>query len=461
MSALSMPVSPRLFPVLCGVLAVSVSMVIHRPAYAQEGISCAAEPTDMTVSYGDAVRCSIGVSGDSDVFRFAGAAGETIVIQASTASSVWPCVELIGPDNVRTRACSIAAFNRIDTTLAVGGTHTILVSSYFATSFGNYTVALERIAPPSNTARTLQYGQTISEDLPFAGDLDLFAFRGTAGDVITVSASNRSGGVWPCVELVRPAGARSVTCAIRATNQVEATLVETGVHAVLIHAYFATSFGGYTVGVQCLVGPCVTGPPPPPPPPPPPTGVPGPPLNLRGAATGSTAILNWTAPVSGGAPTSYVFEAGTAPGAMDIIVFDTGSISTSVTATAVPQGAYYVRVKARNSTGVGIASNEVLLLVGGAPGPCVGPPSSPTGLSVSVSARLVTLDWVAPAGPLTTFVIDVGSVPGATDIVTFATGNTRTTLSAIAAPGTYFIRIRARNACGTGSPSLERTAVVF
>jgi hypothetical protein len=78
-----------------------------------------------------------------------------------------------------------------------------------------------------------------------------------------------------------------------------------------------------------------------------------------------------------------------------------------------------------------------------------------------MNGRQVTLDWVAPPGPITTFVIDVGSAAGATNIVSFVTGNPLTTFSAIAAPGTYFIRVRARNACGTSGASPERTAVVF
>ena len=426
-------------------------------AYAQEGVSCNAEPTDMPVNYGDAVRCSIGIAGDSDVFRFSGAAGETIVIQASTGgSALWPCIDLIAPDNSRLRACTIAAFNRLDATLTVTGTYTILVTSYFATIFGNYAIALERLAPPSTSARPIQYGQTVLEQVPFAGDMDLFTFRGTAGDVITILASTRTGGVWPCVELIRPTGARLVTCAIRTTNQIDTTLTETGVHAILARAYFATSIGSYTVGVQCLIGSC-SGPQPPPPP-----SVPGAPLNLRAAVTGSTAVLNWTPPASGGAPASYLLEAGRAPGATDVAIIDTGSTATSITATAVPQGAYYVRVKARNAAGAGAPSNEVFLLVGaGPPPPCIGPPTAPTNLSVSVNGRLVTLRWAAPPEPVTTFVIDVGSTPGATNIASLPTGNAGTTLSAIAAPGTYFIRVRARNDCGTSGASPEQSAVVF
>jgi hypothetical protein len=43
-------------------------------------ISCSSEPTTMSITYGNIVACSLEVVGDSDVFRFAGNAGETIAI---------------------------------------------------------------------------------------------------------------------------------------------------------------------------------------------------------------------------------------------------------------------------------------------------------------------------------------------------------------------------------------------
>jgi plastocyanin len=83
----------------------------------------------------------------------------------------------------------------------------------------------------------------------------------------------------------------------------------------------------------------------------------------------------------------------------------------------------------------------------------------PTGLVVSVSGTTVTLSWTAAAGAPTSYQVEVGTAPGASNISAGATGSTVTTASATLPAATYFIRVRALNACGTSDASNEVTAV--
>lgn len=56
--------------------------------------------------------------------------------------------------------------------------------------------------------------------------------------------------------------------------------------------------------------------------------------------------------------TNYVVEAGTAPGAANL---GTVSVSaTAFTAGGVPAGTYFLRVRAVNTVGSSVASNEVV-----------------------------------------------------------------------------------------------------
>lgn len=96
-------------------------------------------------------------------------------------------------------------------------------------------------------------------------------------------------------------------------------------------------------------------------------GVPGRVFSLTGAVAGNSVALSWIAP-SSGPPASFVIEAGRSAGATDIAAFDIGSTATSVTLSSVPAGTYYVRVRAKNSAGVGAPSNEIMLDIGP---PCV------------------------------------------------------------------------------------------
>jgi hypothetical protein len=188
---------------------------------------------------------------------------------------------------------------------------------------------------------------------------------------------------------------------------------------------------------------------------------PGSPTNLTASAIGNVVTLTWTAPSSGDAPTSYVIEAGSSSGASNLANFDTGSTATALMATAVPPGTYFVRVRARNAASTSGASNETAISVGGGPGPCTSIPGAPIGLTASVSGTVVTLTWNAASGDPTSYVIEAGSSPGTSDLANFDTRSTATSFTATAvSAGTYFLRVRARNACGTGGPSNEVTVTV-
>jgi hypothetical protein len=181
---------------------------------------------------------------------------------------------------------------------------------------------------------------------------------------------------------------------------------------------------------------------------------PGAPFGLQAAVNGGNVTLTWNAPASGPAATSYLIEAGSAAGASNLAQLSTGSPSTSIAVNA-PPGVYFVRVRARLDTLTGPPSNEVTVSVGGS---CT-PPAAPASLTSSVSGAAVTLAW-SPASGAARYVIEAGSSPGASDLANIDTGSSAASFSATAPPGTYFVRVRARNACGTSAPSAERIVVV-
>jgi hypothetical protein len=425
-------------------LVVIMATALPAPALAQEGVPCATEPTDMVVAYGDVVDCSIEVVGDTDTFRFSATAGEVIAVQAviGSPSSVRPCLTLVAPDASQLLACANAFVNRIDTMLTQTGTYTILVRDQPSAFTGHYTLVLERILPPSAKAKPISYGQTLVDQINISGDVDLFFFSGSQGDVISIRVANVSpSSVRPCLELITPANTRQTACNNAFNNELQTTLGQSGVFVALARDMPNTFTGNYSIVLQCLAGQCVPG-----------TGVSAP-TGLTASVAGSTVTLNWLAPTTGPAPTSYVIEAGSATGLANLAAFDTGNTQTSFSAITVPPGTYFVRVRARNSSGTSAPSNETVVNVGG--GGCVGPPGPPGVLTFTASGLLVTLNWSGASGQPTTYVVDAGSSPGASDLASFPTGNTATTLSANVVPGTYFVRVRARNACGTSAPTNE------
>ena len=185
---------------------------------------------------------------------------------------------------------------------------------------------------------------------------------------------------------------------------------------------------------------------------------PGAPSGLTATSSGSTVTLSWTAPASGGAATAYVIEAGSSSGLANLANFSTGSTATTFSAGGVGAGVYYVRVRASNGAGTSGASNEAVLTVGAA---CSGAPPPPSGFTLTQNANhTVSFAWGASA-TATTYVIEAGSVPGAANLANADLGSSATgaTFTGVGS-GTYYVRLRARNSCGTSGVSNEVTLVV-
>jgi hypothetical protein len=190
-----------------------------------------------------------------------------------------------------------------------------------------------------------------------------------------------------------------------------------------------------------------------------------PPLSLSAAVNDTTVTLTWSPPSVQDAPVlSYIIEVGSSPGfvAPDLVNLDTFSTSTTLQATGVAAGTYYVRVRARNALGNSAPSNEIQVVVGVVivPGPgCPGAPRSLTGVG---SVGTVTMSWLAPlSGAVQSYLIEAGSVPGAANLATLNNGLSTTFTRGGVPAGTFYVRVRALAAgCAPSAPSNELTITV-
>src|SRR6185295_6817092 len=127
-------------------------------------------------------------------------------------------------------------------------------------------------------------------------------------------------------------------------------------------------------------------------------------------------------------------------GASNLAAFSTGSTATSFSAGGVGNGTYYIRVRASNAAGLSSPSNEARLVVG--PGTCSGPPAPPTGFAITGNTGgTVSFQWNASAGA-TSYVIEAGSIPGASNLANSDLGSSATSFTAPGVGrGTYFVRL--------------------
>jgi hypothetical protein len=183
-----------------------------------------------------------------------------------------------------------------------------------------------------------------------------------------------------------------------------------------------------------------------------PCAPPGAPHSLTAAAAGLTAQLAWQPPASGPAVSNYLLEAGSSPGASNLAQAPISGGQTTLQASAAA-GVYYVRMRAQNACGLSAPSNEVLVSLQAS----CSPPGVVGALQFSRSGRAVTFAW-GPAAGATEYLAEVGSAPGLSNLLVAVVTGTGGT--ALAPPGTFFVRLRPRNACGVGPASNEVMVVV-
>ena len=215
--------------------------------------------------------------------------------------------------------------------------------------------------------------------------------------------------------------------------------VDDGVYYFRVRAANALGPGAPTAAVAVVVGGA--------------TQVPSPPQQVTATAVGPALTINWAEPAIGAPITDYFLQFGTASGVYG--ASGRTGLVTSVTLPNLPDGVYFFRVSAINAAGLGAPSNEVSVVVGVASQL----PTAPQNPYVTYGSSLTTFAWSPPArgAPITDYVIEIGLTPGAYiyarslgPATSFSLTGTQSTTS-----GTYYFRVTAVNALGTGPASAE------
>ncbi len=103
--------------------------------------------------------------------------------------------------------------------------------------------------------------------------------------------------------------------------------------------------------------------------------------------------------------------------------------------------------------------------------PCSAPPPAPPNATASVTApgnstrpATITVTWAGvpttDANGASTYIVEAGNAPGATNIAVVDTRSTRASTAQAANNGTYYVRVRAANVCGRSAPSPESVVTV-
>ncbi len=180
---------------------------------------------------------------------------------------------------------------------------------------------------------------------------------------------------------------------------------------------------------------------------------PGAPLDATVVTDGPRVTFRWQPP-STGAPQQYLLEGGTSEGRADLGALPLAGTATSVTFDG-PVGMYFTRLIAVNG-GIRSGPGRELLIDTRPRQNCSA--LAPTGLTATVSGRVVTFSWTPGAdGSDSPPTLIAGPSPGASAIYLEMPAYA-TSFSIAAPPGTYYARLSA--GCLSQTTSNEVTVVV-
>jgi len=202
--------------------------------------------------------------------------------------------------------------------------------------------------------------------------------------------------------------------------------------------------------------------------------VPSAPQSITLTAGSSQASVSWTAPADdGGTPvTSYTLQRATNSGFTTGVVTTTGLTGLSTTVTGLTNGTpYFFRVYAVNAVATAASTGSAWRTAASSVTPAAttvpGAPTSPVASQQSPqSSTGLTLSWTAPASnggsAITQYAIQYSTEP---DMVTspVMTGSTATTynINSLLNGATYYFRVAAVNAIGTGAYSSTVSATTY
>lgn len=167
------------------------------------------------------------------------------------------------------------------------------------------------------------------------------------------------------------------------------------------------------------------------------------------SVSAGVATFAWSA-VGGPRITDYVVEIGSVTGASDLLNQSVGVVQRA-TATVGPDGTYYVRVRGRTSTGKSLASNEMVFSTKSPR--CSTAPQTPQKLVASRTGGQAVLSWKRVSGA-TSYVVQIGSQSGRSDLGHVAVGRVTTTVD-VPGAGPLFARVIAVNSCGSSAASVQ------
>jgi hypothetical protein len=178
-----------------------------------------------------------------DVYQFSASAGDVVTARlAEQYSSQKPAMYLYGPDGSLVAKGALTNNDALiwERRLSQSGTHTLICwdgTIYGSSQYALTLVNLSAVNPGDEDGGTIQAGETRKATFSL-GDIDLYRFTATGGDLITLQLKAQYSSIYPSFYLYGPNGTMLTSLVAQASSQVALvlrgfSLPQTGLYTVL------------------------------------------------------------------------------------------------------------------------------------------------------------------------------------------------------------------------------------
>lgn len=201
------------------------------------------------IAYGETVTCAI-VADETDSFTFAGNTNDRVIVRLQVSSGHFdPDLQIDAPGgSMLCEDATIFTLLELNCTLTSDGNHTVHVAGTTGQN-GSYNLHLQRSNDPADQT-AIAYGETPTDDISIAPEMNVFAFSGNVGDQVIIRIQITSGSLDPGLRIYRPDG--SALCSddtIFDLLELNCTLVDDGGHTIFVHGGDGQT-GSYNLHLQ-------------------------------------------------------------------------------------------------------------------------------------------------------------------------------------------------------------------
>jgi hypothetical protein len=218
-------------------------------------------PGTFALGCGALASGAIAASGEVDLYSFVASAGQLISLTlastggfATNTGSFSATATLFAPSGAPSG--SVRTNSQANFVVPAAGTYVVRVHATNLATLGSYNLNFECMYPVQSPGDELPCGALASETIEARGEVDLYSFAGSTGQLIALTLAStggfatNTGSLSATATLFAPSGAP--VGSVRTNGQANFVLPATGTYVVRVHATNFGTTGSYNVNLECL-----------------------------------------------------------------------------------------------------------------------------------------------------------------------------------------------------------------